>query len=195
MKFFYVRNSPYVRKCHVVALEKGVADQLEIIETVTAENPPALLAINPLGTIPALVSQSGMHICQSEAICEYLNTLSPEPDLYMDRICVQPFAALAEGIMDAAVSVIQEKRRPEGNQSPAWIERKEIAISRAIGKFAGIPMENSPLSIGTITLGVALGYVSFRLPHVAWREAHPALAKWFDEFSKRPSMVATQPVA
>ena len=194
MKIFHSNNSPYGRKCRVVAIEKGVLEKIELVEVNTAENPAELLAVNPLGTIPAMISASGMHICQSEAICEYINTLSAQPDLYMDRICVQPFAALAEGIMDAAVSCVLEGRRPEENRSLQWIARKEAAISRAIAKFSGIPMENSPLSIGTISLGCALGYVSFRLPHITWREAHPALAKWFDGFNARASMVATAPV-
>ena len=194
MKLFHAPNSPYSRKCRVVAMEKGVNERIELIEVITADNPVQLLAVNPLGTIPALVSESGMHICQSEAICEYLNTLSPEPDLFADRICVQPFAALAEGIMDAAVSCVVERRRLKEAQYEPWIQRKEAAISRAIAKFAAIPMQNSPLSIGTIALGCALGYVSFRMPHIKWREAHPSLAAWYDTFAKRPSMMATAPI-
>jgi glutathione S-transferase len=193
MKLFNSTNSPYSRKCRVVAIEKGVFERIELIEVFATDNPPALLAVNPLCTVPAMVSDSGMHLCESSVICEYLNTLTPEPDLYMDRICVLPFAGLAEGIIDAAVTCVQERRRPEANQYGPWLERKEAAISRAIAKFAGIPMQNSPLSIGTITLGVALGYVSFRLPHIQWRDAHPALAAWFDDFNARPSMVSTAP--
>ena len=102
-------------------------------------------------------------------------------------------AAMAEGIIDSAVTVVQEKRRPEGNQYPAWIERKEAAIVRTIEKIAAAPVEQMPLSIGTLTLGVALAYVSFRLPHIDWRKSYPALAAWLDMISQRESFLKTQP--
>jgi glutathione S-transferase len=195
MKLFHSPNSPFSRKCRVVAIEKGIMDKIELIEASPSENPPELWAVNPLGTVPAMAVGNGLHLSDSSVICEYLNTLSPEPDLYADRICVLPMAFLAEGILNAAVACVMEGRRPPQFQYPAWVSRKEAAISRAIAKFAGISWENAPLSIGTISLGVALEYVSFRLPHLNWREAHPELAKWADTFGKRLSMAQTAPKA
>jgi len=48
-------------------------------------------------------------------------------------------------------------------------------------------------TIGTITLGVALGYLDFRAPDVEWRDGRPELTAWFETFSARPSMQATMP--
>jgi glutathione S-transferase len=49
------------------------------------------------------------------------------------------------------------------------------------------------VTLAHIEFAVALEYLDFRLPDVAWRQAHPALAAWLGEFSQRPSMQATQP--
>ncbi len=161
------------------------------------ENPKELLDINPLGTVPALVTDEGLHICDSAAICEYLDSLpSDQPALLPpseSRECVLAIMAMAEGMMNAAVSCVLERLRPEEKQYGQWLERKEAAIMRTIAKFAVIPMENTPLSLGSINLAVALDYVSFRHPHLDWKDKHPELANWLDEFIKRPSFQTTQP--
>lgn len=198
MKLFYSPNSPYARKCRVVIVEKGLEEQVTLIHVNPLENPPELLAVNPLGTVPALVTDAGLHLCASPAICEYLDSLSPQNPLYPaphGRECVLACAALADGIMDAAVACVMEGRRPPERQYSAWVERKQAAVLRALAKFATVPLENSPLSIGTLSLAVALEYVNFRLPHVSWQGAYPALAAWQQRFGRRPSLRATRPVA
>ncbi len=79
MKLFYSVNSPFVRKCRVVALEKGLEKRIELVTINPMENPQELLAVNPLGTIPALITEDGLHLCDSAVICEYLDSLAPEP--------------------------------------------------------------------------------------------------------------------
>lgn len=197
MKLFYSQNSPYARKCRVVAIEKKLEKRVEFANVNPLENPPELWAVNPLGTVPALVTDDGLHLCDSTAICEYLDSLSPENPLMPApeyRICVLAVAVMADGIMDAAVACVLEGRRPKEKHYAEWVARKEAAIRRTIEKCAGIDWDMKP-TLGTIGLGVALAYVSFRLPHLDWRGAHPKLAAWLDEFSKRPSMQATKPVA
>jgi len=50
-------------------------------------------------------------------------------------------------------------------------------------------------TLGTVTVGCALGYLDFRFPKLDWRAKRPKLAKWFATFSKLPSMKATVPPA
>jgi glutathione S-transferase len=196
MQLFYSTNSPYARKCRIVTLEKGLQNRIEFINVNPLENPPQLRAVNPLGTVPALVTDDGLHLCESPVICEYLDMLAPSPMFYPKddaRICALAMAALADGIMDAAVACVLENRKSQ--KSPEWVERKEEAAMRAIAKFAGASMQHAPLSIGTVNLAVALAYVSFRLPHLNWRGEHPALAGWLEKMNKRPSFEATKPQA
>jgi hypothetical protein len=44
-------------------------------------------------------------------------------------------------------------------------------------------------------VGCSLGYLDFRFPQDQWRNGRPNLGAWYEEFAKRPSMVATMPKA
>ena len=197
MKLFYSPNSPYARKCRVVIWEKNLQDRVEWVLVNPLESPAELIAINPLSRVPALITDDGLHLSESAVICEYLDTLSPEPPLFPAdaRICVMAMAALADGIMDSAVACVMEGRRPPDKQYQEWVVRKEQAILRAIDKFAAIPLAEAPFSLGTINLAVALAYVQFRLPHLAWQAKYPALATWLETMASRPSFKATEPQA
>lgn len=199
MKLFHSPNSPYSRKCRLIIAEKKLQG-IEQIALMPADNPPELWAVNPLGTVPAMVTKDGMHLTDSTVIAEYLDSLpSSEPSLLGDndaRLCILALAALADGIMDAAVVCTQERRRPQENQYPVWIARKENAAMRGIEKIAGANLDfNLPLTLGTLNLAVALHYVDFRLPDLAWRMHYKTLAAWADAMAKRPAFAATMPKA
>lgn len=199
MKLFYGPNSPFSRKCRIVLLEKNI-EGVEMIPVSATENPPELIAVNPLCTVPAFVTKDGLHLCDSSVICEYLDGLpSAAPKLIIDgdgRLCVMALAVMAEGMMNAAVACVLEARRPKENQYPAWVSRKEAAIARTIDKIAAANLDFShPLNFGTLNLAIALHYVDFRLPDIKWRDKHPKLAAFADVMAKRPSFAATAPQA
>ncbi len=201
MKLFYSTNSPYARKCRVVVMEKGLQDKVEFINRFPLETPiPSdLVAANPLGRVPALITSEGMSLTESTVICDYLDSFSKPrliPQEGNERYMVLGIAALTDGIMDAAVQCVLEKRKPEGTQSMDWIARKEESIVRTLELLAAhAPDKDEPLSMATISLAVALSYVSFRLPHLQWEQKYPELAAWHKHFSGRPSMQETQPVS
>lgn len=194
MKLFYSPNSPYARKCRVIALEKNI--ELELVEINVADEPKELLAVNPIGKIPALVTDEGVALCDSPVICEYLDSLS-EPSLIPEsgkaRFDCLELAALADGIMDASVAIVLEGRRPEDKQWDGWVKRQQGKIERTIAQAAKQNLDE--INLGTLALGVALAYVSFRQPEINWREANPELAKWLDAVAARPAMKKTAPVA
>jgi len=200
MKLFYGPNSPFSRKCRIIILEKNIQN-VEMIPVMATENPPELIAVNPLCTVPALITDDGLHLCDSSVICEYLDNLpSSVPTFYNDdkdaRICIMALAVMAEGMMNAAVACVMEARRPKENQYPAWIQRKEDAVTRTIDKISAANLNFSlPLTIGALNLAVALQYVDFRLPDIDWRTKHKTLADWSDMMAKRPSFSATAPAA
>jgi glutathione S-transferase len=51
----------------------------------------------------------------------------------------------------------------------------------------------APISIGTVTIGCALGYLDYRFEDFGWRDHAPALAAWFAVWRQRPSFVLTEP--
>lgn len=198
MKLRYSATSPYVRKVVVAVLETGQDGRVERVPTSTADPKSGLSDQNPLGKVPAFTTDDGMVLYDSPVICEYLDSLHGGRKLIpasgASRWTALRQQALADGILDAAVGRIVETRRPANEQSPAFIEKQKTVVARALDAFErevdSLPAEPT---IGTIALGCALGYLDFRYAADEWRKGRPKLARWYETFSKRPSMSATVP--
>ncbi len=195
MQLFYSVNSPYARKCRVVLLEKGL--KAELVEAPPLENPPELIAANPLGKVPALVTDDGQHLNDSPLICEYLDSLNDNPRLLpggLERYSVLSIAALADGVMDMTVECVLQSRRPESQRWPDWIARRHEGIKRTVEFIAGKDFySRGGLNMAHINTAIMLSYLDFRLPKLDWRRANPALATWHKGFEARSSMQATRP--
>ena len=202
MKLRYSPTSPYVRKVTVTALETGLHDRISRVPTVTTDPASGLTRDNPLGKVPALTTDEGEALIDSPVICEYLDSLHGGAKLISPSGAARWTAlrreALADGILDAAILRLLEGRRPASEQSAAWIEKQKNVIGRAFDALEaeadklGDPTA-SPTTIGHITIGCACGYIDFRFGGDNWRATRPKLAKWFEGFSKRPSLSATVP--
>jgi glutathione S-transferase len=192
--------SPYGRKVKVAMAMKGVADRIQVIQVDTnpLENPDIIRA-NPLGKIPALVVEGDAAIFDSHVICEYLDSLAPSPMLFpksgVERMRTLTLSALADGIMDAALLLVYEKRfRPEEKWHAPWMARQQGKIDRAVDLLERQPpiWKESP-DYGHLTLACALGYLDFRHDG-KWRAGHPGLVVWLDAFSETvPAFEATRP--
>jgi glutathione S-transferase len=128
-------------------------------------------------------------------ITRYLNDVAGA-DLYpQSRIWeILTLEATADAIMDATVSMAYEKRlRPEGEQSPTWIEVQWGKAARGISAINDRWMSHltGPLNIGQIGVACALSYVDLRHDARGWRNGNDQLAEWHENFCKRESMLAT----
>jgi len=198
MKLFYSLTSPYARKVRVTAYEKGLADRIELVPCNPHEPDPALLAANPLGRVPTLVIEDGTALFDSPVICEWLDSWGAGPRLLPpagdERWRVLRGQALADGMLDDAVAMVLERRRPEALQSPAHQAGRSAALLRAAADVeAGLVGTDGDLSLAHIALGCALAYLDFRLPELDWRPEAPRTAQWLEAFCRRPSMRDTQP--
>ena len=203
MRLLYSALSPYARKARIIALEKGFGDQL-FLEAVSLGSDLELLArFNPLGKIPVLVTDDGEALYDSPVICDYLDSLSAHPRLIPAegpaRWTALRVQALADGVMDAAVSLAGEARRPPEQRSAAWRERWMGAVSRGCAALDAEAVHwnedlgDESLDIGRIAAISALGYVDLRLPDFDWRGGCSALAAWAARISQRPSVAETAP--
>lgn len=192
---YYSPTSPYARKVRVLLRELGLHEQIAEVALSPLDDPAALLSANPLAKVPALALGDGSALYDSRVICAWLLAqhagLACAPD---DKAHwqIQRRAALAEGIIDAAVSMTMESRRPDLQRSDYWLERWTHAIERSV---AVLDAEVATLSnaIDAVTTGAALAYLDFRQPQITWRSKAPALARWLDGFAQRPAMQATIP--
>ena len=71
--------SPPCRRARISLAEKKLEFEMRV-ESVW-ERREAFLAINPAGEVPVLVEPDGIAICGSDAICEFLEEVHPEPPL------------------------------------------------------------------------------------------------------------------
>ncbi len=200
MKLFSSKTSPFVRKVRVTLLELGLEGLVEEVFTDWSADEPAFLAANPLGQVPALITDKGDALPGSDLIIEYLQTrggtLTSLPR-GSARWAKLKRLNLADGLTEAAVSVLLESRRPASEQSPAWITRKQAAIARSLDALEQEASELLPEvpSVVEIAVACALGYLDFRFGTFDWRQGRPALAAWYAVFAERPSMVNTAPMA
>ena len=198
MKLHYSPTSPYVRKVLVSAIELGISASIELLPTNVWDPSTDIASHNPLGKVPALVTEGSEILYDSPVIVDYLDSLNPDFELIpasgRARWNALRRQALADGILDAAILRFLEEKRPDGERSDGWIARQKGVINRALAQFEseadGFGLD---INIGTIATGVALGYLDFRFAGDNWRADNPALADWFDIFCDRPSMVETTP--
>lgn len=200
MKLYCSHTSPFARKVRVLIREKGATARVNE-ETVSAlEDPASLHEANPLGKVPALIMPDGTSWFDSPLICEFLDVTLEGPSMipasHVERFRVLRHQAIADGIMDAAVSIVFERARPEAQRSQMWMDRWSRAIARSLALLEDeVVSLDGPVDLGSIAVGAALGYLDFRHGHLAWQESHAELAGWWRDFAKRPPFVETAPPA
>src|SRR5262245_15044075 len=130
MKLMSSLLSPYVRKVRIAAAMKGLTDRIELVpvDTNVPDN-SVINRANPLAKVPALLV-GDVAIYDSHVICEYLDSLAAAPVLFpkeaQARLKTLTLGALGDGILDAALLVVYEKRfRLQEKWHEDWHERHE----------------------------------------------------------------------
>lgn len=191
--------SPYSRKARMAAQVLGLADKVEVIKANTRDPNDPLIGDNPLGKIPILLVDGRAPLFDSLVICEYFDALAGSGTLFPSageaRWEALRLQALAQGIMDASIQQIYERRyRPEEKVHQPWLDRQQEKIDRSLALLESAPPEfsGSP-DIGDLTLACALGYLDFRFEG-AWRGKNPKLVGWLDAFAQQvPAFADTAP--
>ena len=201
MKLFFSPTSPYVRKVMVTAIEKGLDGQIE--KMTTAASPLTrgadLVAKNPLGKVPCLVTDDGRALFDSPVICTYIDSLKgpslrPTGAAQFDDMTLE---ALADGLLDAGILLRYEGAlRPEAKRWDDWVNGQMAKLMGAIDAMETTYAKQltGPLTIGQIACACALGWFDFRYGHVDWRKDHPKVAAFAKAMADRPSMKSTMPV-
>jgi glutathione S-transferase len=133
---------------------------------------------------------------------EYLDSRAPIqrliPEGGRERIEVKVWEALADGLQDAAITMLLEGRRPETERSASWISRQArkvdaalASMSRSLGKNAWCYGRN--FSLADIAVGSALGYLAFRFPENHWQKTYPNLRTLYEKLMQRDSFKSTLP--
>jgi glutathione S-transferase len=200
MKLVGSLTSPYVRKVRAVLAEKKIECELVIDPPWAADT--RVPDVNPLGKVPVLILDDGSTLFDSRVIAEYLDSVTPNnrllPSPSRERISIKRWEALADGVVDAAVTIVLESKRAEEMRDAAWIARHQGKITAGLAALAADLGDHAwchgnGLTLADIALGVALGYLTFRMPALEWRAAHENLARLYDKLMLRPSFADTVP--
>ena len=174
-------------------------DRIELINVKTTALSVAeeARAANPLGKIPVMILEDGKAIFDSRVITRYLDNFAGSNLYPQDKIYdILTLEALADGIMESAVSITYEsKLRPQNEQSPSWMEAQWSKVLHAVkalddGQFQAM---DSEMNMGQIAVACALGYLDFRHDARQWRSGHSNLASWNDKMIKLPALIKTIP--
>jgi glutathione S-transferase len=198
MKLVGSKTSPFVRKIRILLAEKQLA--FEFVEDNVWAADTHVPRYNPIGKVPALVTDDGEFLYDSKVIAEYVDSLPgvnfiPAP--IRERVRVRRDEALGDGIADAGVAIFLERKRESARQDPAWIARQAgkvdagiAALSRSVaGKQSS---EAGRMTLGDIACGCALFWLEFRLPEFRWRD-DPVLKAWAENLESRASFAQTRP--
>lgn len=201
MKLITSLTSPYGRKVRIVLLEKKIPFQLQV------ENPwlpdSTIGDVNPLGKVPVLVLEDGISVFDSRVIVEYLDMLSPVAHLIpsdaKSRMMVRGVEALADGITDAAVAIVLERKRADDKQDLDWIALQEKALYRGLAALSEALGDKAlylglTMTLADIATGCMLGYLDLRFPQINWREMYPNLGEFASKLAERASFKDTMPV-
>jgi glutathione S-transferase len=202
MKLFHALASPFVRKVMIAAIERGIDGQIEFLPAAAhpIDRDRSIVARNPSGKVPTLLLDDGTALYDSRVIVEYLDSLPGGPNLIpaagRERWEALVLQSLADEMTDAAILVRYETFvRPEDLRWESWINGQMDKFTTTCDELENRWMDKlaGPLTIGTVAVACALGYLDFRFPNYDWRSRRPRLNAWYAGFSQRPSMQRTKP--
>lgn len=197
MRLFITAPSPYVRKCRIVIREKGLTSQVTEVVADPYANDPELVAANPIAQAPALLTDDGVAFADSPLICAYLDSIGSGPRLIPEsgeaHWRARRLEVLADAALEMGVKLVLEKRRPEHERSPSWMQRWTEGMNRALDALENWDIQPEMYDLGVIAAGVAVTWIGFRHPELDWQANRPKLVALQQQLEQRPSFLDTYP--
>lgn len=196
MKVFYTGNSPYARRARLAARATGLGvEEVDVAPLASPDNP--LRGKGPGAKVPGLETDAGTYVCETLLITSYLNAQSGGKLLPGDT-AAQEAAMEVEGIgsllMDSLFGRSHEKRRDDGEKSPALIEKESERANRCYDALDKLLAGKAPaMDLGAIAAVSALGYADWRHADDNWREGRAGLAAWYDAMHTQADVADTKP--
>lgn len=201
--------APNPRRLHMFLAEKGIEIpqvQVDLMKGEQFKDP--LKSVNPLCTVPALVTDEGTVLTQVCAICDYLEALHPAKPLLgrtpLEKAEVREWShrIFLEGIMSIAEvfrngnPAFAHRALPgplQLEQIPALVERGLQRLdaffhaldARLAGRDYVVGTEFTMADIDAIATCGFAGWIRKSIP-----EDCPDLKRWYEAMSQRPSVSA-----
>jgi glutathione S-transferase len=193
------RLSPFVRRVELWLALQGRQVERRYV-SVFADNFDGVAAINPLGRVPVLTTDSGEHLFETSAIVDYLeDTAEPVarllPSAGPARWQVMQILALSHGIAEKGIALYYEThRRPQQYQWSEWQERLTTQISNGLRALDAAVDDNLPAP-GAIEIAACCAYDINTVTFPALIDpAFTRLKAMSDRANAHPAFAATYPV-
>jgi len=183
--------------------EKGIAGITEVPVDIMAgaQRQPGFLAKNPLARVPVLELDDGRTLAETRAICSYLESLHPEPNLMGVSGEERAFIEMADRQVEWGLLLTIANAIRHGHPGLAPLEQPQIAefgksqaqkIPTAAAVFDTL-LQRQPwiagerFTIADITAYCALEFARGLLKFVPADAGLQALQAWRDKVHSRPS--------
>lgn len=210
MKLYDFTLAPNPRRVRMFLAEKGMDVPMEQINTREGEQfKPEFLAVNPRGTVPALVLDDGTVLTESVAICRYFEETNPSPALFgstpAEKAVVENWNRRAE--IEGMQSVGDALRNslpmfadrglpgaPDGvPQIPALVERGKAMLLRWLDHLDQRLADNKFVAGENFSVADITAFISFEVAKRVEFEVPERFAnvrRWLDDVASRPSAQA-----
>ncbi|NHZ90473.1 glutathione S-transferase family protein [Massilia sp. CCM 8733] len=203
MKLYVSTFAPNPRRVTMFIAEKGIAgiEQVMIDLAANEHKSEAYVAKNPLARVPALELDDGRVLCETRAICTYLEGLHPEPNLMGDGFEERAFIEMADrrvemhlflGIANSVrhthpgLAVLEQPQFPEFGASQG--EKMREHARWLDGELAERPfVAGARFTVADITAWCALEFARGLMKFRPGAEGMPHLQAWRDRIAERPS--------
>ena len=202
MKLIGSYTSPYVRKISVMLLEKGIA--FDFVNDPPANAGSKVTQFNPLGKVPALVTDEGEVFFDSPIIVQFIELLNVSPTLLpwqpLEALRVRQIEALADGVTDAAVALVLESKRDADKRNEEWVIRQRAKLLRGLDVLEQHAknrtlLNRESLNVADIAVACCIGYLNFRRVAPGWCVEHPTLISLVERLFQRESFARTTPAS
>lgn len=199
MKLFTSKGAITPARVQFFLAEKGLDIELEQVNLMQGEHKtPAYRAISPNGRTPALQLDDGRVLCESVAICRYIEELHPEPSLFgrtpFERAHVEMWQRMVELELMLPMAMAFRHTFPAmkvlEDQVPEWGDKQRIAAQKRIKRFEQQLATQDYIAGPDFCIVDITAWCSFRFFRVAGFELgedQPNLRAWFERIKARPA--------
>ena len=203
MKLFDSRRAPNPRRVRWFMAEKGI-DDIEVIDVDLFKGEhkaPEYLQKFGAANVPALEMDDGTTITESVAICRYLESLYPEPNLFgrdpKETAIIEMWSRRAEMLVATPLMMAVRHSHPAlaalETQIPEIAENGRQSGARALKLIDRRLAESAFIAAGRVTIADILAATAIdfaRMARFRPPEELTNVRRWYDAMMARPAAQA-----